>query len=280
MEALVVSREAQFIGLEADGKMFRGIPRGKVLKKTKIFAGDFVKGQPIDEKNFMIDEVLERKNLLIKPTVANVDRVLVVMSIRLPDFDNLLLDKLLCVYDFMGVEPVVVITKLDLLEDKNEFKKWEKIYSDAGYSVVGVSLESGEGIKELKKLLEGFICVTAGPSGVGKSSLVSKLTGVKLKTQDVSRKTKKGRHTTKGVHLFKFAKDSFIGDTPGFSRVEPLAFMDKRDVAKCFREFQRYSCRFPDCTHTKEPGCAVKEALERGEISPQRYSSYRKIIGA
>jgi len=116
--------------------------------------------------------------------------------------------------------------------------------------------------------------------GVGKSSILSKLLGIKLETQEVSKKTGRGRHTTTGVRLYRFGKNSFIGDAPGFSKVDALHFMDKREVKNYFREFLRYTCKYPNCTHTNEPECGVKEAVKNGEISCERYKSYLKIIKA
>jgi len=280
--AVVVDREAQMIGVYTlgEGKTYRGVPRGKVLKKTKIYAGDYVLGEVIDKNTFAIEEVEERKNLLIRPRVANVDRVIIVETLKMPEFNNYLLDNLLVVYEYFGVEPVVVFNKVDLLdeEERKELERWIQIYEEAGYDVLKVSAKTGEGIEKLTDYLEGFICILAGPSGVGKSSILSRLTGVELKTQEVSEKTERGRHTTTGVRLIPFGKNSFIGDTPGFSKVEATMFVKEREIRNYFREFLRYSCKYPDCTHTNEPGCEVKEALIRGEISCERYKSYLKIL--
>ncbi|WP_461830057.1 ribosome small subunit-dependent GTPase A [Aquifex sp.] len=280
--AIVIDREAQLIGVYTleDGKTYRGIPRGKVLKKTKIYAGDYVWGEVVDPNTFAIEEVEERKNLLIRPRVANVDRVIIVQTIKMPEFNNFLLDNLLVVYEYFGIEPVIVFNKIDLLneEEREELEYWARIYEDAGYDVLKVSAQTGEGIDKLVDYLEGFICILAGPSGVGKSSILSRLTGVELRTGEVSAKTERGRHTTTGVRLIPFGKNSFIGDTPGFSKVEATMFVEPREVRNYFREFLRYQCKYPDCTHTNEPGCEVKEAVKRGEISCERYKSYLKIL--
>jgi len=156
---IVVDREAQMIGvyLFEDGKTYRGIPRGKVLKKTKIYAGDYVLGEVIDPNTFAIEEVEERKNLLIRPRVANVDRVIIVETLKMPEFNNNLLDNMLVVYEYFKVEPVIVFNKVDLLdeEEKKELEEWVSIYKDAGYDVLKVSAKTGEGIDELVDYLEG-----------------------------------------------------------------------------------------------------------------------------
>jgi len=281
-KALVVERVAQLIGVYvlSEGKVLRGIPRGKVLKKTRIYAGDYVLGKEIDDQTFAIEEVLDRKNVLVRPPIANVDRVICVMTIQKPDFDNYLLDSLLVVYDHVGCKPVIIFNKVDILDEegRQELKRWTSIYADAGYDVFHVSAKTGEGLDKVVQLVEGEICILAGPSGVGKSSILKHLTGEELRTGEVSEKTHRGRHTTTGVKLIPFGSGSFIGDTPGFSRVEVLQFVRKRDVKNYFREFLRYECKYPDCTHLREPGCEVREALKRGEISCERYKSYLKML--
>lgn len=279
---LVVDREAQMIGvyLFEQERVYRGIPRKKVIKKTKIYAGDFVLGNIVDPEIFAIEQVEERKNFLVRPPVANVDKVLVVVTIKMPEFDSFLLDNLLVVYEHLQADPVIIFNKIDLLEDKEiqKLKRWTDIYKNAGYDVLHVSAEKNIGIQKLKTYLEGSISVLAGPSGVGKSSILSKLIGVQLETRQVSEKTERGRHTTTGVKLFRFGKNSFIGDTPGFSNVDALYFVDRKDVRLYFREFLDYRCRFPDCTHTREPDCAVRQAVKNGEIACERYKNYLKII--
>ena len=280
--AIVIDREAQMIEVYTldDKETYRGIPRGKVLKRTKIYAGDYVRGEIVDKNTFAIEEVEERKNLLIRPRVANVDRAIVVQTLKMPEFNNYLLDNLLVVYEYFGVESVILFNKIDILNERErkELDYWINIYKNAGYDVLKVSAKLSEGIDNLVNYLEGFICILAGPSGVGKSSILSKLTGTQLRTQEVSEKTERGRHTTTGVRLIPFGKGSFIGDTPGFSKVEATAFIKEREIRKYFREFLAYQCKYPDCTHINEPECAVKEAVKEGEISYERYKSYLKMI--
>ncbi len=279
--ALVIERTAQMIRvLTESGEVFRGIPRGKVLRRTKVFAGDRVKGAPIGGGNFAIEEVLERKNLLIRPPIANADRAICVVTIKDPDFDPFLLDCLLVVYDRVGADPAVLFNKIDLLgqEEISLLEGWERVYSEAGYDTLRVSTKTGDGLDSFRDLLKGKILFLAGESGTGKSSILKALTGEPLRTGEVSRKLGRGRHTTTGVRLIPFGEGSFIADTPGFSRVDPLEFVKRKDVRLYFREFLRYECKYPDCTHTEEPSCGVREALERGKIERSRYSSYLKII--
>ena len=282
LKGLVVNREAQMIGVYIPelNKVLRGIPRKKIVKNKKIYAGDYIIGEIIDEKHFSIESVEERKNFLKRPPVANVDTVLIVSTIKFPDFDNFLIDNLLIVYEYLKTEPVLIFNKIDLLDNNSikELEKWEKVYIDAGYKVLKISAIIGEGIKKLNEVIKGQISVLAGSSGVGKSSILSKLLGIKLEIGDISSKLKRGKHTTTGVKLFKLKHSSFIGDTPGFSNVNALYFLDKREIKNYFREFKRYKCKFPDCTHTTEPSCKVLEALKNGEIPKERYNSYLRLI--
>ena len=281
-KALVIERVAQLIRVLvlSTGEIKRGIPRGKLVKKERVYAGDYVLGTPVDSEIFAIEKVQERKNVLIRPPIANVDSVVCVMTIKEPDFDNFLLDNLLVVYDHVGCEPVIVFNKVDLLsaEEKRELERWTDIYTQAGYEVVHVSALSGEGLEDIVRLVKGNICILAGPSGVGKSSILKQLTGEELRTGRVSEKTSRGRHTTTGVKLIPFGNRSFMGDTPGFSKVDALQFVRKKEVKNYFREFLRYECKYPDCSHIREPGCRVKFALKRGEISCERFKSYLKIL--
>ncbi len=279
MKALITYRSANAskATILESGETYNTILRKKI-KKDGLFAGDFVEGE-VEGEHFVIEKVQKRKNLLKRPPVANVDNALVVMAAKNPDFDNYLLDNFLAVYAYFGIEPVIVFNKIDLLEDKAKLQKWLDIYENAGYKVDAVSAKEENGIERVKSYIQGQISILAGPSGVGKSSILSRLLGMELKTNEVSQKLGRGRHTTTAVTLYPFGDNSFVADTPGFSKVEATYFMDKREVRLYFREFLAYSCKFPDCTHTGEPGCAVKEAVKRKEIACERFKSYLKIMG-
>jgi len=279
---IVVERVAQLIRvfIPSEGRELRGIPRGRVLARFRVYAGDRVEGKCTTGDVFLIERILERRNVLVRPPVANVDRVICVVTLREPDFDSYLLDSLLVVYDHAGCESVVLFNKVDLLneEERAELDRWTSLYRSAGYETVEVSARTGEGLEKIAELVKGEICILAGPSGTGKSSLLRRITGAPLRTGEVSEKTGRGRHTTTGVRLIPFGKDSFLADTPGFSKVDPLRFVRKRDVRLHFREFLRYRCRYPDCTHIREPDCGVREAVKRREVSCERYKSYLKMV--
>ena len=280
LEGIVVKREAQRIDVLSEGKVLRGIPRGKVRTSERIYAGDIVTGYTEGYGIFVIEDVKERKNLLIRPPVANVDCVIIVSTLREPEFNNFMLDNLLVVYEKEGVGIYIVFNKVDLLdkEGKKELKRWINIYKNVGYKVLAVSVITGEGLEEFSNIFEPGIYVFAGPSGTGKSSLISAISGVDLRKGEVSRKTGRGKHTTTGVNLLMLEGNVFVADTPGFSKVDALKFIDRENIKDYFREFHNYTCKFKDCLHVKEEGCGVKEAVSKGEISAERYKSYLRII--
>ena len=282
IKALVIEREAQLIRVLTENREeLRGVPRGKLKKQEKVWAGDWVLGFVTEDGLFAIEKIEERKNLLIRPKIANVDRAIIVVTIKDPEFQNFLLDNLLVIYEKEGVESVVVFNKIDLLitqEEKEELLKWKEIYEKVGYPVLEVSALTGEGIEKLVNYLEGQICVMAGPSGVGKSALLSRITGVELKSGEISKKTRRGRHTSRGVKLIPFGKGSFVADSPGFSKVEAKSLIDKKEIKDFFPEFRNYTCKFANCMHIKEIGCEVKEAVKKGEIPCERYKSYLKML--
>ena len=245
----------------------------KKLKKHKLYAGDYVSGQLVGDQ-FVIEEIQKRKKLLVRPPVANVDSVFVVMAMREPEFDSYLLDNFLAVFEYYAIEPIIIFNKIDLLESLDTLHHWQKIYEDIGYKTLAMSIHSD--IEPLKTFING-ITIVAGPSGAGKSTMLSRLLGIELKIGEVNHKLKRGRHTTTAITLYPF-DSSFVADTPGFSKVEATFFMEPKEVHRYFKEFSLFSCKYPDCTHTNEPECGVKEAVLNGEIACERFKNYLKIV--
>ncbi|MBO8136588.1 MAG: ribosome small subunit-dependent GTPase A [Desulfotomaculum sp.] len=253
--------------------------RGKFrLTKEKVLVGDRVIVNPAEKNTGMVYKVLERKNKLVRPPVANVDQAVITFAIRTPDPNLDLLDKLLIMAEGEGIKPVICINKVDLLSDGE--LNWLEVYRDAGYTVLVTSAVKNIGIKDLKNILAGKISVFAGPSGVGKSSLLNAIQpGLKLKTGDVSKKLKRGRHTTRHVELIPLESGGLVADTPGFSSLY-LPDISSEKLAYYFPEFIKYlgQCRFSSCMHNKEPNCAVKDAVKKGEVSSRRYQSYLHFL--
>ena len=219
-----------------------------------------------------------RKNELVRPSIANVDQALLVFAMTSPKPDLNLLDRLLIQIEWRGIEPILVLTKRDLWdEDPEERAIWD-FYAEH-WPLIMVCNKTGEGISELRKYLEGKISVLAGPSGVGKSSLLNALSpGLELKTGDISQKSRRGRHTTRHVELLLCA-DGLVADTPGFSTLY-LPPMKREELMHLIPEYSPYlgGCRFKTCLHAQEPDCAVKEALEAKEMPQFRHEHYLQFL--
>lgn len=230
----------------------------------------------------VIEEILPRQSLLKRPPIANIDRVVLVFAAKNPDFNTALLDRFLILAESSHLETLICINKVDLL-DKREIADLEKqlsLYRAIGYQVFCTSTFLNSGVDSLKSALAHGISVFAGPSGVGKSSLLNAIhPGFQLKTGNVSEKIGRGKHTTRFAELLPLPEGGFIVDTPGFSRAE-LADITTADLSQYFPEFLPFAkeCRFTGCLHDHEPNCAVKEALQAGKIAQDRYTSYCKAL--
>jgi ribosome biogenesis GTPase len=245
-------------------------------KKIKPLVGDQVQFEQTGLDQGVITFIQPRKTELVRPPIANVDQAVVVCSLKEPDFHALAVDRFLVHVEKEGLDVVLCLTKRDLVEDEKEIEEIRRLYQATGYPIVVTSIRTGEGIEELKHLLKDRVSVFAGQSGVGKSSLLNQLyPDLRLETGEVSRKLGRGRHTTREVQLLTLPSGGQVADTPGFSQ---LAFtgMEPEDLRDAFVDFLPYAeeCRYRGCLHLKEPGCAVREAVENGEIPELRYRHY------
>ena len=249
-------------------------------QKVKPLVGDNVWLEVLDEeqKKGNIEEILPRKNELIRPAVANIDQALVIFAAAKPKPNFNLLDRFLILMQYQKVPAVVCFNKQDMV-DAEELQLLKNTYESAGYQVIFTSAAKEEGIPELRDLLKGMTTTVAGPSGVGKSSLINLLSPeAEMETGDISRKIERGKHTTRHSELFALDENTFICDTPGFSSIY-LPEMEKEELGIYFPEIAEYEpfCRFQGCAHIHEPGCGVKEALEEKKISPIRYDNYKLL---
>ena len=253
------------------GEIIECKARGKFRKERIIpIIGDDVE---IEVKNGKgsITEIYERKNSLIRPAVANIDLIVVVVAAKDPDPATFVTDKMLVNAEINGIEAVVCINKTDLAENA----ELKEIYEKSGYKTLSVSATEKNGLDELFEIIKGKTAAFAGVSGVGKSTILSHITGMSLETGEVSDKISRGRHTTRHSELFKMDEKTYIADTPGFSSLEINFKVD--NLGSNFIEFNNYSCRFGTCSHTKENECGIRKAVEKGEIAKSRYESYLMI---
>lgn len=282
MQGKIVKGIAGFYYVDVAGAGIYECKAKGVFRKDKVkpLVGDDVELEVLDEqeKTGNVTAILPRRNALIRPAVANVDQAMVIFAMKNPRPNFSLLDRFLLMMERQKVETVICLNKQDLA-DPEETEEIQKIYGDCGYQVIATSMKEEKGLEQVEALLRGKTTVVAGPSGVGKSSLTNGIQGeVQMETGEISRKLKRGKHTTRHSQLIRVGDDTFLCDTPGFTSLY-VEEMDKEELKHYFREFVPYEgqCRFQGCVHIHEPGCAVKEALEKGRISRRRYENYTEL---
>ncbi|MGB9791159.1 MAG: ribosome small subunit-dependent GTPase A [Thermacetogeniaceae bacterium] len=267
-----------FVQSEAGLISCRGRGRLKWNEKT-LLVGDHVLFNLVGDGVGVIEEVLPRKNALIRPPVANVDQAILVFALIDPEPDLKLLDRLLILCGVEKIEVIICLNKVDLVAEQDG-SSIADIYRSAGYEVIFTSALQKIGIDKLAEKIKGKISVVAGPSGAGKSSILNALEpGMSLKTGEISRKLRRGRHTTRHVELLRVA-DGLIADTPGFSNLHLPDNMKAVELGSYFPEINNLAgqCRFVDCLHFREPDCAVKKAVDSGAISLSRYHNYLAFL--
>lgn len=253
----------------------RGLFRQREIKPC---VGDFVEIEMTDNGKGSVMEIAPRNNSLVRPPLANLDQLILVVSIAKPPPNLFVLDKLIAISEFQQIEPVIVVTKADL-KDTTAFAE---TYIKAGFRVHTVCSTSGSGVEAVKAALKGKTSAFCGNSGAGKSTLLNAIDSrLRLDTADISHKLGRGKHTTRQVELFEMEGGGFVADTPGFSSVDLEKFQTirKQELETCFREFDQFlgQCKYVGCSHTKENGCAVLEAVKNGEIAQTRHQSYTAL---
>ena len=275
MKGIIIKNQSNDYTVRTKKGIYVCKPRGK-FRQVGItpLVGDTV---VIDDINKYLLEIKPRKNSLIRPSIANVDVAIIATSVKEPNFDSNLLDKLLTIIEYNNITPLICLTKMDLLNNDEEqnIKKIMNYYKKTGYQVVENTNKN-----EIKKLIEGKTVVLAGQSGAGKSSLLNRLDkNLDLQTNEISKALGRGKHTTRCVTLYEI-DGSLIADTPGFSSVD-FRGMSKLDIRDNMKEMfdNLVNCKYRDCTHIKEDDCEVKRLLEKGEILLSRYENYKSFIG-
>ena len=279
MQGKIIKGIAGFYYIYAeDGNIYECKAKGIFRKDNfKPLVGDNVEITVLneEEKEGSVTSILPRRNSLIRPAVANVDQAFLIFAMENPKHNFLLLDRFMIMMKQQEIPAVICFNKKDVGE-KKEMEKLYEIYTGCGYRVVLSSTYEGEGMDEIHEILKGKTTVVAGPSGVGKSSITNCMQGeVQMETGEISKKLKRGKHTTRHSQVIPVEKNTFLVDTPGFSSLY-LTDMKEEELRDYFPEFVMYEpqCRFQGCMHIHEPGCAVKKALSEGKISQQRYDNY------
>ena len=273
MQGIIIKSLAGFYYVEADGQVYQTRARGNFRKKGQTpYVGDFVDFSAEDQSEGYILKIHERKNSLVRPPIVNIDQAVVIMSAKEPDFNANLLDRFLVLLEQKTIEPLIYISKLDLVEDRSQLDAFKAIYEKIGYPFL-FSLE------ELLPHLDKKVTVFMGQTGVGKSTLLNRIApDLALETGQISDSLGRGRHTTRAVSFYN-VNGGKIADTPGFSSLD-YEVKESELLNDCFPELAEVSqgCKFRTCTHTHEPACAVKLALETGQVAQSRYDNYLQFL--
>lgn len=263
-----------------DNSEIKASLRGNIKRKNGILVGDLVEVE-VSYDRYMIKKILPRKNSLIRPPVANIDNLVIVVSLSTPSPDFFLLDKQIVLAKFKDILPIIVINKIDLnISDitNKDLSYIKNVYGNLGFQIIEVSAKNNIGIDVLKEKLHNKISAFSGNSGVGKSSIINKIFGTNSLTFEVAKKTNRGRHTTKHVKIYK-NEDMYVLDTPGFSSYE-LYDIEYKELKNYYPDFLECKCDYLDCSHVleNEKVCGVKKAINDGRIDKNRYDRYVELF--
>ena len=272
MQGRITKQISNQYTVEVDGEKIVCNARGKFKNMgLSPVVGDIVE---IDADNKTIEEINTRKNKLDRPVVANVDIALIVTSLKKPDLSLNLLDKLLTIVLSNNIEPIIILTKIDLV-NKKDLKEYKKIFNY--YENLGIKVIPNTKLHKLKRTIKEKVVVLTGQTGAGKSTMLNKLDkSLNIETKPISEALNRGVHTTRHTELYKIGK-MYMVDTPGFSALD-INILDVNKLQETFKEFKKYSCMYKDCTHNNESGCGVKKAVEDGLILKSRYDNYINLL--
>lgn len=282
MQGIIIENISNLYQIQTKEKeIYQATARGK-FKKEEItpVVGDKVEIEVVDEENkkAVIEKIENRQVYLKRPKLANITQIVLVVSSKNPKPDLLMLDKQLAFAEFLGIQVLIVLNKIDLDKDE-QFKEIKKIYENIGYKVIETQANKQKGIETLKQNLKNNINAFSGNSGVGKSTLINGMFGKDITLEgEISKKNKKGKNTTTAIQLYEIDENTYIADTPGFSTFE-ITEIASKDLYKYFKEFKEKEkyCKFIGCTHIKEENCAIKKAVQTGKIAEGRYERFCRI---
>lgn len=279
IDGRIVKALSGFYYVKTEDGLLESKARGKFRKEGMLspLVGDLVKVSCENGKG-MIEEILPRRNEFIRPAVSNLDLLVILASETVPVTEPFLVDRITAIAGNQNVPVVICVNKSDLTMEA----RLTELYKKAGYPVIPTSAVTGEGVEELRGMIKGKLSAFTGNSGVGKSSLLNALApSLNLQTGEISEKLGRGRHTTRYIELLELGENTYVADTPGFSSfdTERMDLVLKENLQFAFPDFSPYigTCQFHDCAHMKEPGCAVRQALEDGKICQTRYESYIRL---
>lgn len=278
IDGLIIKALGGFYYVQAqDDQIYECRAKGIFRKKEKSpLVGDKVTIEVLQDNKGVVSFIYDRKNDILRPPMANLDKIFIVVSTCNPKPNTVIIDKFIAMSEYKGIEPIIIITKTDLQESSI----LQNIYKNSGFKVINVNNFNNTSVLESKELLKNSICAFTGNTGVGKSSFINSLyPQLNIKTAQISKKLGRGRHTTRHIQLYKLDDvNGYVADTPGFSSMDLIRYdiILKDDLQYCFREFNDYigQCKFTGCSHTVEKGCAILQAIKEGKIQESRHLSY------
>ena len=278
MNGKIIKAQKELYYVETENNLYMAKARGNFRKKgIKPLVGDDVVVDIQDDENAYITQIHPRKNTIKRPNIANVDQILVFITITDPPLNLYNLDKYLAMCEHENIDVVIVLSKKDLADSK-EVDNIKDIYQNIGYKIISLDNYNDFPKKEIESILKDKTSAVSGASGVGKSTFLNNLVDKKLEIGEISEKLKRGKNTTRHTEIFTLANDSFIFDTPGFDSFDFDFLEDENELKYCFREMATSKCRFNNCNHINEPDCKVKENLAKGLIAQSRYDNYLMIF--
>lgn len=277
----IIENISNLYKVEANGEIYEATARGKFKNENQTpVVGDNVEIDITDKEKHIavIEKIIPRKVYIKRPKLANITQIVFVLSSKHPKPDLLMLDKQLAFAEFLGIKSVIVLNKIDL-DQKEEFKKIKEIYEKIGYPVIETTAKEKKGIDALIKILKNNINAFSGNSGVGKSTLINGIFDREITQEgEISKRNKRGKNTTTSIKLYEIEQNTYIADTPGFSTFD-ISEIEYNELEKHFKEFREHikNCEFVGCTHIKEEKCGIKNAIQEGKISQDRYDRFCKI---